>query len=1035
MDKLIKLPALVAVFAALALAGMIGIFAFNAAQPAQADGHPMLTMAVFADGSLTLTFDQDLDGSSLPFGTDFLVELEDADSTASVRPASVTIDGANVILTYTEPASIDTAAAGSFTYTPAAGRALQDEDESLAYALGQSHTVSDLQTPGMPTGLKASFTTSSGGTAIDQVTLEWTHPVYLGNVATLVSSDYRVKRGSSDYSAWLEAVANDAAMAELAFSALVTAVNNIDGVSDVTEANLRDETLTFQVRVEDGTADGDMSEASAMAAARVRAIVATTENEIDVPNKPNKSDGVDVTFMAPDTGINAGDYITIVLHEDFQVPDDISESHVSLAGSVTNQGGTPATPAPTVFSLRPASVTVDDTDKLTQDRDDGVEFGGDADWWIQIQIPDTYTADNDNGAGNQGLGGEVTVTIEKAAGIKAPKEAGDYGVGFAIAEEPEDATEIFARAQVINRLVELSEEKKGRGANIEATAKGFEVGTVYFWRDGNLNNMLDGTEDVLCHATVDDDHVATCEFELTNPPFMPGIGTCTGSDPDCNLVQAYDGVNRSNYAKASTGDDLDPAQNNNEVHENQDDVIYLDKSISISPEAGNPGDKITLTLRDFPDGRVGKVSVGGVDADYTAATISNGGATSTVTIPDRAQTGIRQFMVEVHDASGKKVADDDTEITIGGADLTATPETVIPGQDVVLTGSGYYGGSCIRGMTLGGILTEFESCTGRDAVEADNNGNWSYTVEVPVNGTTADAEGGTLTLRVADAQGRVGSMQLPFMAREVTMTPSEGHPGTPMVLQGSGFPVDADIDVQYGEERPDGVDADSGGSWRHTMKVPEDVGIPSTNVVTVSFEAGTETVTETFTHRVPGATITLDPAMGPEGGIVTLTAGGFSRYTALDELMVDGRDATPSPSPSTDRNGNVTFTFRIPGSDPGVVNVAATFDDTTASTTFTVTEGRGVVDGSVETILASVISEDALDRVFVFDNETKEWLWHISDPAFASTNTLTGLSSGDLAWIKVSKSVTADVLGRSLALTCINEGMENEDCWNQVSIP
>ena len=48
---------------------------------------------------------------------------------------------------------------------------------------------------------------------------------------------------------------------------------------------------------------------------------------------------------------------------------------------------------------------------------------------------------------------------------------------------------------------------------------------------------------------------------------------------------------------------------------------------------------------------------------------------------------------------------------------------------------------------------------------------------------------------------------------------------------------------------------------------------------------------------------------------------------------------------------------------------------------------------------------------------------------------MAGLSSGDLVWIKVSKSVTADVLGSTVDLTCINEGAENEDCWNQISIP
>ena len=749
---------------------------------------------------------------------------------------------------------------------------------------------------------------------------------------------------------------------------------------------------------------------------------------IDVPNKPNKQDEVVLEFTAPTGGIDAGDYITIILHEDFQVPDDISESQVTLEGDVQDIDNQ------SVFAVRPANVSVDDTDKLTGTyvRDDGgeVEFGNDADWLIQVQVPDTYEGSgSDPGAGNQGLDGDITVTIEKAAGIRAPKEAGDYGVAFILKKEPSgsDTEKLYARNQRIDLLVELSEEKKGRGAFIEATAMGFETGTVYFWRDGDLSDTLDGDEDVLCIADVDDDHVATCEFELTNPPFMPGIGDCTSSSPDCNLVQAYDGVSSANRSVRSTDEDL--AAPGNEVHEDQDDVIFLDKSISVSPERGNPGDKITVTLRDFPDGSVTSVTIGGLDATFSGGTVRNGVGTATVTIPDRAQTGVRQMVVN---ASG---TDDDIDITIGGAQLTTSPETVIPGQDLVLTGAGYNGDSCIRGMVLGGIETLFEGCTGNDAVRSDDNGNWSYTVEVPLNGTTANAAGRSLTLRVADGQRRVGSMQLPFMERDVTLSPEEGHPGTPIVLTGSGYPVDQDIDVDYDGLDDDSVDADSGGSWRHTMKVPDDAGIPSTNVVTVSFDANGEIITDTFIHRVPGASISLDPAEGPEGGMVTMTAGGFDRYTSLDKLLVDGRDATPIPAPSTDRSGNVTFQFRVPGADPGVINVEATFDNTTASTTFTVISGSGIVDGSVEAILSGVMSEDALDRVFKFDNETKDWQWHINDPAFASTNNLSGLSSGDLVWIKVSKSVTVDILGVSTSLTCINEGAENEDCWNQISIP
>ena len=151
--------------------------------------------------------------------------------------------------------------------------------------------------------------------------------------------------------------------------------------------------------------------------------------------------------------------------------------------------------------------------------------------------------------------------------------------------------------------------------------------------------------------------------------------------------------------------------------------------------------------------------------------------------------------------------------------------------------------------------------------------------------------------------------------------------------------------------------------------------------------------------------------------------------------MFGDRDITPSPKPSTDTTGDVEFEVRIPGSDPGIYIIKVVVDDVTATQTFSVVSGSGVVDGSVDSILANVMSEDALDRVFKFDNATKDWQWYINDPAFTATNNLAGLSSGDLVWIKVSKSVTADILGTSVTLSCINEGMENEDCWNQISIP
>ena len=128
--------------------------------------------------------------------------------------------------------------------------------------------------------------------------------------------------------------------------------------------------------------------------------------------------------------------------------------------------------------------------------------------------------------------------------------------------------------------------------------------------------------------------------------------------------------------------------------------------------------------------------------------------------------------------------------------------------------------------------------------------------------------------------------------------------------------------------------------------------------------------------------------------------------------------------------GRAVFTVEVvatPGSGSPV--------RTTVTIVVTEDTGPGILSGRVETVLAGLIDVGALDRVFRFDNETKEWRWHIADPAFALANNLAALASGDLVWIKVAYSITVDILGTPVELTCINPGTDDQDCWNHVAIP
>ena len=717
--------------------------------------------------------------------------------------------------------------------------------------------------------------------------------------------------------------------------------------------------------------------------------------------------------------LTAGDWIEFQFTDDMQVPDSIAASSVSIKGTGDN-GSTVAAP--------PASVAVD---------------GGDDDpWEVRMRLGDMSDAD-----GLQGLevSYPVTVIIEKSAGIKNSKKGGlepdDIEWQVLTSADDNDGGNYDLMGFNIYRKVSVSSEEEPRGEEIVATAKGFEKNTTV-----TFVSMPKGTNNRtnVCSATANSDGIAECSFRLLRSLFGGGTEiTLTAQDGDGNTA----------HPEKGTKD------------------IALDKSMSVSPEAANVGDTINIRLVDFGVSATsssditisfrGMMVCGGSygNCDVQGLTDNNGEIQFDYMIPPNVRPGSQTLAVEVGGVS------DDVTIGIGSGSLSVTATEVLANQRISLSASGFtrpasdqmcagassddetvyirngYGHSSV---TLGGEQIPWSRINNDEHIEVTSGGGWSAPIDLPIDDITTDP--GTYELKIVDCHGGQATVDLTFPDREVTMTPEMGRVGSEVVITGSNFPVandeydDVDVNVSYtsgDESDSDRTETDALGSFTIIMEVPEDAGIPSNNTVRVSFNKdGTlGSVDQSFTHRVPQGTVAFSASSGAEGSLLTISATGFARYTSVDEIMFGDREITPLPKPSTGRTGDAEFDVRIPGADPGIYIIKVVVDDVTATQIFTVVSGSGVVDGSVESILANVMSEDALDRVFKFNNETKEWQWHINDPAFSSTNNLAGLSSGDLVWIKVSKSVTADILGTSTTLTCINEGMENEDCWNQISIP
>ncbi len=750
-----------------------------------------------------------------------------------------------------------------------------------------------------------------------------------------------------------------------------------------------------------------------------------------IPNKPKKADDIVFKFTAA-ANISPESYIVLILQEKFQVPGTISASNVVISASTGADG-----------SKRAADVIVDDAKVFKVDKDDPLIF---------IQVPDMDERDIDPSRGPTDIasGDVVTVTIAKAAGIRAPTEAKTYkvaaylaGSGRAGRDDATDAIEygvdtqagmfILYHEQTLKRLVTLSGEDFGRGDEVVATAKGWGGSSISFFVDLNGDGELnEGNEATIpdCANVGNDDNVGECTFTVGNE-FTGGHGStnaCNGTDAPtmpfggtCNLINAFDSENA--YSSINW----------------EDDVLEVKASVSLSPAEGNPGDKIDVVIRDFPaNTSVMEITLAGSTSPLCTGcgtTDSRGDANVEVTIPN-VPLGPRFLEVTVGTVS------EDTDLIVGGASVIATPTEVIPNQRVNLTGSGFSRSTSgtsveIKTITIGGEPVDLPSTS--EERKVDSGGTWSMAINIPLVRGTVD--GGRQVLTVTDSMDRVGQTTLTFKERIVRVSPPEGKIDSTIVITGENFPGLNDdgfrnvrVTVSYGGDlESETEEPDVNGRWSTQITVPDNVSIPSTNSVKVSFPVGTGTESENFRHLVPAATISLSPAAGPEGGTVTLTGSGFNRFRPYFALTVGSIPLTVSPVPTTDRNGNISFSFQIPGIDSGSHNVVLKIGEVTASATVSVSDETGVVGAmtsEVAVALEPLLMAGTLDRVFYFNNMTKQWQWYIVDPAFAASNNLSQIVSGAPQWVLVTESTTVTLNNRVVSFTCADD-----NCWNLITFP
>lgn len=783
------------------------------------------------------------------------------------------------------------------------------------------------------------------------------------------------------------------------------------------------------------------------------------------------------------------DTISIEFEDDVQFPAAISQNDVTITTSMVWDNNMAETRTVVANPLGVDIVKVSEFEGSAQKTDRPPD-----ETLVTLEVPDMEPADDQPGSQGIAPGALVTVVFRQTAGIKNPTESPADEVNTATIRaavgdhdddpttpdqyDPRELTMLSGyKVQVttsnsgfyvaatgsnrapIARSIVLSDQDGPRGSTITVVGLGFRNSlTATIWNDKDQNGIRDSGEIDLGNALITGSDDFTTTITVNNPPFNYDLNT--------NGINAVDGRNRTiipgrEYILPISGNPMKPAKESIPRY-------LLESSVRVTPGTAAIGDRVQVTARDFVAGgtistSTARISIGGVPVtDFEATSVSStGDATFEMTIPNTVASGTQNLVVSdgpdratvathnIVNTGGARF-----NMVISGAQLSVTPSAgLVPNQTVTLSGRGFStGGAALINVaasdaTISGDDTDLgarsEKFNEGDAIEVDNAGNWSSSFVIPITDVTTTP--GDQELSITDSVGRSGAVALNIAERELTLTPASGRVGTRVNLEGSGFPADnpgeggdrtVTVEIQYsvtGDTRtvvtltPDGS-----GNIRGWFTVPLNAGIPSTNAVRAIFDipGSNVNVTTSAVHQVPRAGITLGQESGPAGTVVTITGGGFKRFTTVSEINFGALDVRSGFGLSTDGTGSFETSFLVPGANTGAQAVSVKVGETTASATFTVSADVVVAPTApaaapmppADALAALVANENNLVRVWQFDasmqNEAPDFGWSLYDPRplFADANTIEMVESGKFYWINVQNEQTAMLGGKQRTL-------------------
>ena len=550
-----------------------------------------------------------------------------------------------------------------------------------------------------------------------------------------------------------------------------------------------------------------------------------------------------------------------------------------------------------------------------------------------------------------------SITFLKRAGITLPTSSDTFPIDVYSTDTTVEL-QVVKNQVTTERTVTVDPEEGKRGTEVTITGKGFS-----------------GSRAKVVINDGEDDRTYDSSVVVTDGAFSITVDTAAkDSEGDKYFGSDVTMIN------ATDNDDMSDAT----------PFEYdMTPSFTFKPETPVQSAKVTITLVDTkgePEdvtftGPIPVTGLEGVSDDTDAADETKW----KFTVPANVSSGENKLSMTV--------GDDDLSATvnIGTNDLTITPSTVVPRQEISIDGGGFIAGGNIPEDTtdIGGIDNTVH------AVQlVNNNGDISFNVRVPLG-----LDPGSRKVEVRDGGGRIGTANITIAEPTLTLDPAESLIGSTVTVSGTGFPANDLVLIKYKENTVKTAATTATGTFEEEILVPSGADINPGGEYTVVAESqigvadAIEAVTADEEHSLPDTEITLSADTASAGSTITVTGANFKGFLQVYRVDIAGQNVTPVPAPTTDRWGSFTISdLRIPQLTPGRYAVKVTVEDMDgdSGTEFLQIVTEAAVPASTDPADVFADLGDRLARVWYLDQDDDDiWKFYDPSPVFAAFNTLT----------------------------------------------